>query len=61
MQSATDIFSEVIIISNRYKHRVRHCDGERVARLLAEVPSAGIEYCEVYKIPRKAGSLWVPG
>ena len=30
------------------------------ARLFAEVPSTSIEYCEVYKIPKKAGSLWVP-
>ena len=27
------------------------------ARLLAEVPSTSIEYCEVYKIPRRVGSL----
>ena len=31
------------------------------ARLLAEVPSTSIEYCEVYKIQKKAGSSWVPG
>ena len=30
------------------------------ARLLAEVPSTSIEYCEVYKIPKRAGFLWVP-
>ena len=28
--------------------------------VLAEVPSISMEYCEVYKIPRRVGSLWVP-
>ena len=31
------------------------------ARLLAEVPSTSIEYCEVYKILRIIGFQWVPG
>ena len=31
------------------------------ARLLAEVTSTSIKYCEVYKIPRRVGSPWVPG
>ena len=30
------------------------------ARLLVEVPSTSIEYCEVYKIPRRVGFLQVP-
>ena len=64
MQSASDTFSEVLIISNWCKHCVRHRDGESWighARVLAEAPSTSIEYCEVYKIPKRAGSLWVPG
>ena len=46
-----------------YKHRLRHCDEKKRighARLLAEVPSTSVEYCEVYKIPKKAGSSRVP-
>ena len=60
MQSASDTFSEALIISSWYKHRVRHHDEEKWighARLLAEVPSISIEYCEVYQ---KAGSSWIP-
>ena len=30
------------------------------ARLYAEVPSTSIEYCEVYKIPRRVGFLRGP-
>ena len=48
MQSASDTFSQVLIIcSNWYKHCVRHRDGEKWighARLIAEVPSTSIEY-----------------
>ena len=31
-----------------------------LAMLLAQVPSTSIKYCQVYKIPKKDGSLWVP-
>ena len=49
MQSASDTFSEALIISNWYKHRA--CETPRGrgkwighARLLAEVPSTSTEY-----------------
>ena len=50
MHPASDTFSEVLIISNWYKHCVKHRDGEKWighARLLAEVPSTSIEYCDL--------------
>ena len=63
MQSASDTLSEVLILSNWCKHRARHLDGREKwtdkSRLLAEVPSTSIEYCEVHKIPR-VEFLWVP-
>ena len=66
MQSASDTFSEVLIISNWCKHRARHLEGEKVDWPLAEVPITSIEYCEEYKIPRRVEFLrvlgpWSPG
>ena len=64
MKSASDTFSEALIISNWCKHHAGAVRGKKCishARLLAEVPSTSIEYCEMYKIPRRVGFLWVPG
>ena len=61
MQSASDTFSEALIIligANIVRDAVRWIGR---ARLLAEVPSTSIEYCEVYKIPSRVGFPWVPG
>ena len=61
MQSASNTFSEVLIISNSYKHRARRHEGGKVDGPLAEVPSISIEYCEVYRIPRRVEFTQVPG
>ena len=38
-----------------------HEGGIGHVRLLAEVPSTSVEYCEVYKIPSRVGFPQVPG
>ena len=67
MRSGCRVTCRLAYISNWYKHCVGRHDEEKWigqlgignTRLLAQIPSTSIEYCEAYKFPLDPGSWFL--